>query len=48
MDVIRTPTTGLFKTLFTPSDTDFVDQSQQPSQHEIFPEEPNSADPLRN
>jgi len=39
MGAFRTRSMGLFETLFNSSSNDPVHQPQQPSQHEIFPEE---------
>jgi len=39
MGALRTTCMGLFETLFSSSTGDTVPQAQQPSQHEIFPED---------
>jgi len=39
MGALRTKLMGLFETLFSSSTGDFVPEAQQPSQHEIFPED---------
>ena len=39
MGALRTKRMGLFETLFSSSTRDTVPQAQQPSQHEIFPED---------
>lgn len=39
MGALRTKRMGLFETLFSSSTGDTVPQAQQPSQHEIFPED---------